>query len=311
MSGDVMVAGAGGKMGLHLCLMLREALPCTSRVYAVSRFAQTVSTRPFQEAGVEVISCDLLQREAVDSLPPCPSIFYLAGQKFGTASAPELTWMMNTIVPALVAERYRSSRIVAFSTGCVYPFVSPSSGGSRETDALGPVGDYANSCVGRERIFSHFSKAHDTRVALYRLNYSVEPRYGVPVDIGTKILADEPIDTSMGHVNLIWQRDAVARAIQSMDLATAPATAINVRGSESLSVREVAIRLGKLLDREPRFTGTEADTAWLSNAGKSVELWGEPETSVAQMLEWVSAWLIDGQPIWSKPTRFESRAGEY
>lgn len=310
-AGDVMVLGAGGKMGLHLCLMLRAALPTGQRVLAVSRFSGTGATAAFKSAGIETLSCDLMDRASVQALPLCKTVFYLAGQKFGTDSAPELTWMMNVVVPAYVAERFQASRIVAFSTGCVYEHVSVSGGGSCEGDLLAPPGDYANSCLGRERVFSYYSKKNGTAVSLFRLNYSVEPRYGVPVDLGLKILAGEAIDLSMGYVNLIWQRDAVARAIQSLDLASSPAVPINVTGPETIPVRALASQLGALLGKEPVFCGQEASTAWLSNAGQSLRLWGNPETSLDQMLEWVAAWLKAGEVTLGKPTHFESTEGKF
>lgn len=307
--GDVMVLGAGGKMGATLSLMLRDGLAGRSKVYAVSRFSDAAARAKFE--GIETIPCDLLDRGAVQALPDVPNVFFLAGQKFGTASAPELTWAMNAVVPALVAEKFRRSRLVAFSTGCVYPFVPITSGGSRETDAIAPSGDYASSCGARERIFTYFAKKHQTPLCLYRLNYSVEPRYGVLTDLAQKILSGSEIDVSMGYVNVIWQRDAVARAIQCLDMADCPPAIMNVTGPEVVPVRHLAQRLGAALGCEPRFTGAEAQTAWLSNAGRSFKLWGYPGVTLDQMIEWVAAWMRHGGSTLNKPTHFETRDGQY
>lgn len=307
--GDVLVLGAGGKMGLTLAWMLRDGLDRRARVIAVSRFSDRAARERFE--GIETISCDLLDREAVHQLPDAPNVFFLAGQKFGTESAPELTWMMNAVVPACVAEKFPRSRIVVFSTGCVYPFVPVGSGGSREEDAIAPAGDYANSCAARERVFAYFSKKHGTPVCLYRLNYSVEPRYGVLTDLARKIVAGEEIDVAMGHVNVIWQRDAVARAIQCLDETTSPPSVMNVTGPEILSVRQLAQRLGTALGCEPRLTGTEEDTAWLSDASRSIRLWGNPTVALDQMIEWTAAWVREGKQTLNKPTHFETRDGRY
>ncbi len=310
--GDFLVLGAGGKMGATLSLMLKKGLEKLGRndkVIAVSRFSDAAARAKFE--GIETISCDLLDREAVQSLPDVPNVFFLAGQKFGTSSGPELTWAMNAVVPAHVAEKFQKSRIVAFSTGCVYPFVTIPSGGSREEDAIAPVGDYANSCVARERIFTYFSKKHQTPLSIYRLNYSVEPRYGVLVDLGQKILAGEEIDVSMGYVNIIWQRDAVARAIQCLETASCPPTVMNVTGPETLPVRHLAQRLGLALGCEAKVVGREAESAWLSNAGRSFEIWGYPEVAVDQMINWTAAWLREGGATLNKPTHFETRDGKY
>ncbi|HPA20514.1 MAG TPA: NAD(P)-dependent oxidoreductase [Verrucomicrobiae bacterium] len=310
MEGDAIVLGAAGKMGPHLAMMLRRGI--RGRVFGVSRFSDGGARERLTAAGVETIACDLGDRDAVARLPEAPNVFFMAGQKFGTSGAPDATWAMNVLVPAIVAERYRGSRIVAFSTGCVYPFVSVGGSGSREDDAVGPPsGEYAWSCVGRERMFAHGARRHGTRVALFRLNYSVEFRYGVLVDIAQKILAGEPVDLTMGHVNIIWQGDAVARAIQSMELAASPPGPINVTGPDTLLVRDLAARLGRRLGREPRFTGAESATAWLSNASRSIALWGAPSVSVDQMIEWVASWLEIGGRTLGKPTHFEARDGKY
>lgn len=310
--GDVVVLGAGGKMGATVSIMVRDALKQLGgnrKVIAVSRFSDAAARAKFE--GIETVSADLLNRDAVQCLPDAPNVFFLAGQKFGTSSAPDLTWAMNAVVPAYVAERYQASRIVAFSTGCVYSFATVASGGSRETDPTAPVGDYANSCVARERVFTYFSRKNNTPVCLYRLNYSVEPRYGVLVDIAQKILAGEPVDVSMGYVNVIWQRDAVARAIQCLDVADSPAVPMNITGPEIVSVRHLAERLGKALGREVQIVGQEAESAWLNNAGRSFQLWGYPTVALDQMIEWTASWLLHGGTTLNKPTHFEARDGKF
>ena len=296
-------------MGATLSLMLRDGLAGRAKVIAVSRFSDAEARAKFE--GIETISCDLLDRDAVQKLPDVPNVFFLAGQKFGTSSAPELSWAMNAVVPAYVAEKFQRSRIVAFSTGCVYPFVPIHSGGSREQDAIAPAGDYASSCAARERIFTYFSKKYETPLCIYRLNYAIEPRYGVLTDLAQKIIDGEAIDVSMGYVNMIWQRDAVARAIQCIDLASSPATIMNVTGPEIISVRHLAQRLGAAFGCKPHITGTEAESAWLSNAGRSFQLWGYPETSLDQMIDWTAAWLRKGAKTLNKPTHFETRDGKY
>ncbi|MCX6936169.1 MAG: NAD(P)-dependent oxidoreductase [Verrucomicrobia bacterium] len=304
-----MILGAAGKMGTTLALMLRDGLESRGKVIAVSRFSD-VSVRA-QFKGIETISCDLLDRDAVQMLPNALNVFYLAGRKFGTISDPEITWAMNAVVPTYVAEKFQRSRIVAFSTGCVYPFVPIGSGGSREEDAIVPSGDYANSCVARERVFSYFSNKHGTPLCIYRLNYSVEPRYGVLTDLAEKIIEGKEINVSMGYVNLIWQRDAVARAIQCMDETRSPGTIMNVAGPEIVSIRHLAQRLGIALGREPRFAGTESESALLSNADRSFRLWGYPTTSLDQMIDWTAAWLREGNKTLNKPTHYETRDGKY
>lgn len=312
--GDVMILGAGGKMGATLASMLRqgfEKLGNKNRVLAVSRFSSPNSRDELESLGAETIACDLIDRDQVQKLPDCENIFFLAGHKFGSAGAPDLTWAMNVLVPGYVAERFGGSRIVAFSTGCVYPFVPVDSGGSREEDEIGPPGDYANSCVGRERIFTYFAKKKNSPLALYRLNYAIEVRYGVLVDIAQKVYQGEPVDISTGHVNVIWQQDAVARAIQLLDHAAVPPFILNVTGPETHSVRDLAERFGKIFDRPVKFEGEEQPTAWLSNASKSMELFGPLTVELDQMIEWVADYMKSGGDLLGKPTGFEARSGKF
>ena len=312
--GDILVLGVGGKMGPTLARMARRALDqlgSKDKVIGVARFSSKDLPVELEKHGVIPVACDLLNRQAVAKLPDAPNIIFMAGQKFGTSSGPELTWAMNTLVPEHTCERYPQSRIVAFSTGCVYPLVPVASGGSREDDPVGPPGDYANSCVGRERIFQYFSKKNGTPVAIYRLNYAIDLRYGVLIDLAQKILAGEEIDVAMGHVNILWQRDANARALQCLAIAASPAVPINITGPETLAVRDLANQLGKLLGKPAKVVGKEAPTAWLNNAGKYSQLFGQPSASVEQMLIWVADWVKRGGATLNKPTHFEARDGKF
>jgi nucleoside-diphosphate-sugar epimerase len=245
------------------------------------------------------------------ALPEAPTVFFLAGVKFGTASAPELLHQANVVMPGQVAARFRSSRIVAFSSGCVYPFVTPASGGATEATPVDPVGDYALSCVGRENAFAEASLKYGTAVALIRLNYAVEFRYGTLVDIAQKVVRGEPVDVTMGYFNAIWQTDAVAHSILALELAKSPATPLNVTGSQILSVREIALRFGELFGRKVHLTGTEAPTAWLNNPAYAQNRLGAPRTRLDDMLKWVTAWLKNEGRTWGKPTGFERRDGRF
>ena len=314
LAGPMHVLGAGGKMGLHLCLMLQRALTAAGRpgeVTAISRFTTLRARDDFERNGVRTLACDLADELALARLPDAPTLFFLAGVKFGTASNPDLLQQVNRDLPARVADRFRSSRIVAFSTGCVYPFVPPASGGARESTPVDPIGAYALSCVQREEAFAEASRNYGTPVVFIRLNYSVEFRYGVLVDVAQKVRARQPIDVTMGYVNVIWQRDALAHVIQSAALAASPAIPLNVAGPEIVTVRSVASRFGEMFGVPVAFTGHEAPTAWLNDATMAHERFGEPETSVEQMMTWIAAWLDSGAPLWGKPTAFENRAGNY
>ncbi len=309
--GDVVVLGAGGKMGPTLARMARRAAAPDRRVVAVSRFGAAGTVAMLRAAGVETIKCDLLDRAAVAALPDAPNVVFMAGQKFGTTDAPSRTWMMNVVVPATCAERYADSRIVAFSTGNVYPLVPVSSGGARESDPTGPVGEYAASCLGRERVFEDFARVRGTRVALVRLNYAIDLRYGVLVDIATRVLAGRPVQLAMGYVNVIWQRDAIRAALEVLPHAACPPLVMNVTGSAPVSVREVAVAIGRRLDREPAFEGHEADSALLSDTSRMQSLIGAPGMQLETMLDWVAEWVRAGRPLLGKATHFETRDGVY
>lgn len=312
--GDIVVLGAAGKMGPTLVRMARRALDALGRpdrVIAVSRFSQASSESSLHDHGIETIKCDLLDRAAVAALPDAPNVIFMAGQKFGTRDAPSATWAMNVVVPAMAAERYAESRIVAFSTGNIYPLTPVAAGGARESDLPAPMGEYAMSCLGRERIFEDASARRGTRVAIVRLNYAVDLRYGVLVDIAQLITRGEAIDLRMGHANVIWQGDANDWALRCLAHASAPPCIVNVTGRETLSVRAVAARLGELLGREPLFTGTEAPDALLSNASLAHSMFGAPAVSTNTLIGWVAAWQLAGQPLLGKPTHFEERSGAF
>jgi len=313
--GDFVILGVGGKMGPTLAQMVRRGLNAvgrkTTRVFGVARFSSNAIEADLRSLGIETVRCDLLNRTEVNNLPDAPNVLFLAGHKFGATSEPDFTWAMNTLVPAHVAERYIHSRIVAFSTGCVYPFVPITSGGSREEDAIGPVGDYANSCVGRERIFTYFSRMNLTPISIFRLNYAIDLRYGVLLDIAQKAWRGEPIDVTTGYVNVIWQGDANAQAIQCLMHTATPPFIINVTGPETISIRQLATRFGELLNKEAIISGTEAPTAWLSNSSKAQQLFGPPAISLQQMVEWTAQWVQRGGETLDKPTHFETRDGQF
>lgn len=312
--GDVVVLGAGGKMGPSLTAMVRRAadtLGDNRRVIAVSRWGNAADVARLEAMGVHLVRADLLTGEAWATLPDAPNAIFMAGQKFGTTAAPSLTWMTNTVLPARAAERYRESRIVAFSTGNVYPLTRVTGGGSRETDPLSPVGEYAASCVGRERVFEDAAARWGTRVSIIRLNYAVDLRYGVLVDLAQKLLRDEVIDLQMGYVNCIWQGDANAMALRALPLSSAPPFVVNVTGTERLSVRAMALELGRLLGRAPRFTGREGDEALLANTDKSQALFGVPAVGEQTLVAWVAEWALAGGRTLGKATRFERRDGAF
>lgn len=314
--GDIVVLGAGGKMGPTLARMAARAAEAADggmrrRVIAVSRFTSGAARDALASHGVETISADLLDAAAVARLPDAPNVIYMAGQKFGTTDAPSRTWMMNVVVPARCAERYANARIVAFSTGNVYALVPVSSGGAREEMEPRPVGEYAWSCLGRERVFEHFAATRSTRVAIVRLNYAIDMRYGVLTDLAVQIDQGTPIPLAMGHVNVIWQGDANRIALESLPHAAAPPFVLNVTGADTLSVRSLATELGQRLGTAPRFTGAEAPDALLSDTARMRAHFGAPEVGVDQMLDWVAEWVREGRPLLGKPTHFEARDGSF
>lgn len=311
---NVLVLGAGGKMGLHLCLMLQSALRAIEsphRVIAVSRFGSVNDREAFTASEIETIACDLSDKDAVAMLPDCPNIFFLAGAKFGTADRPDILHTMNVEVPRIVADRFRGGRIVALSTGCVYAYAPVDSQGSTEESPTDPPGAYALSCLERERAFADAAQAYGTRIAMIRLNYSVETRYGVLVDIAQKVYSGEPVDVSIPCVNVIWQGDAVAQIIRSLELAATPPLVLNITGPEKLSVCDLAQRFGEKFNRQPRFSGEPAKAVWLSDSTRARQIFGLPQTDVTTMIDIISDWLLAGYPTHNKPTGFDKTDGKF
>ena len=309
--GDLIVLGVGGKMGPTLARTAKRAAP-DRRVVGVARFSEPGLREALERHGVECIGADLLDRDAVARLPKLPNVVFMAGRKFGSTGAEHLTWAMNVHVPALVAEQFAGSRIVAFSTACVYPFVPVASGGATEdTPTTPPPGEYANSCVGRERMFDHFSRRHGTPGRLIRLSYAIDMRYGVLHDVARKVFARQPVDVTMGHVNVIWQGDANAQALRALAHCTTPTSALNVSGPEPTSVRALALAFGKRLGVEPVITGREAADAWLLDTRAAQRLFGRPEVALETMLDWTADWVAHGGASLGKATHFEARGGSY
>lgn len=308
--GEIMILGVGGKMGPTLARMAKRAAP-SKRIIAVARFTSAGLREELEEDGIDTIACDLLDPEAVKGLPRAENIIFMAGFKFGAQTDPGQTWAMNVQVPATVADTFRTSRIVAFSTGCVYPFATVREGGSTEDVPPNPPGEYAITCLGRERMFQHYSNVHGTPGVLFRLNYAIDLRYGVLHDIARNIVDDKPIDVSMGHVNIIWQGDACSQALRCLAHCSAPPIPINVSGPEILSVRWLAVELGKRLGKVPTIVGEEADRSWLTNTARASQLFGYPTVSALTMMDWVAGWVSSGRRSFGKPTKFEVRSGSY
>jgi len=313
-AGDFVVLGAGGKMGLHACQMIRRAMRQLQRddsVFAVSRFQSAESVKPFRRAGIHPMAVDLCDPAQYVALPLSPNVLFLAGVKFGTTSSPDQLRMFNTEMPRLVAAHYRSSRIVALSSGCVYSFTTPDSGGSTEQSPTDPPGAYASSCLGREQAFREGSGRHHTPCSIIRLNYSVELRYGVLLDIAKAVYEGRPVNVQMGYVNVIWQGDAISQILRCFPLAKSPPDILNITGRHVLSVRELAHRFGKCFDKPVLIQGKEAPTAWLSNNAKAETIFGAPRTSLDSMIHWIANWVMQGNVTLGKPTHFENRDGQY
>jgi hypothetical protein len=313
LDGDLVILGAGGKLGLSLARMAVEAARRgrARRVVAVSRFADPEQVAAFESAGVEVHRAELLDEDDLGRLPDAPNVVYLVGRKFGTSGGAWLTWALNAYLPGRVATRYRGSRIVALSTGNVYPLTRVATGGADESHPTGPVGEYAQSCLGRERVFEHFSRRDGTPMALLRLNYAIDLRYGIIHDVAVKVRDGEPVDLEMGCANVIWQGDANSVALRSLRHCTSPPTVLNLTGPETVSIRWLATELGARLGVEPVLVGSEADTALLSNAAACTARFGYPSVPLRTMLDWTAEWLLAGGPSLGKPTGFQQRAGSF
>jgi hypothetical protein len=308
--GDIMILGVAGKMGPTLAGLAKAALP-DRRIIGVARFSDPGVKDWLQARGVETVNCDLLDEAALRGLPKAANIVFMAGRKFGAEGDLSLTWAMNAHVPALVAQAFSGSRIVAFSTGCVYPFVPVDGKGANEAVAPDPPGEYAQSCVGRERMFEYFSRKFSTPGRLFRLNYAIDMRYGVLHDIASKVLAGMPIDVSLGHVNFIWQGDAAAQALRCLAHCEVPTSPINVSGHEILRVRDLAAKLGALLRREPVIVGREQPTAWLTDTSQATKLFGLPVVDTERLIPWTADWVARSMPSLGKPTKYEVRDGRY
>lgn len=311
LDGDILILGVAGKMGPTMARLAKNAAP-SKRVIGVARFNEPDLRRELERHGIETIQADLLDAAQVQALPQVKNVMFMAGMKFGASSNQALTWAMNVHCPSIVAETFKQSRIVAFSTGNIYPLVDVFFQGALETTPPGPRGEYAQSCLGRERIFEYFSGLYDTPGRLFRLNYAIDLRYGVLHDLAMRIKAGTPIDLSlMGHVNVIWQGDANAQALRSLLHCTEPTSPINISGPETLSVRwlveELAVRLGV----KPQIVGSESPTAWLTNSAQAAELFGYPRVPLKRMLDWVADWVGRDMPSFNKPTKYEVRDGGF
>lgn len=312
--GDIVVLGAGGKVGPSLCRMARRALDgvgSSRQVIAVSRWGDPDARGRLEAAGIRTVVADLADPDAYAALPDAGTVFFMAGHKFGSSSNAHLTWWMNAVVPGLAAARYRGIPTVVYSSGNVYPFVAPHTGGCRETDPVGPVGSYAQSCLAREQAYAHAAQLWDTPVSIFRLNYAVEPRYGVIADIASKVLAGQPVDVTMGAVNVVWQRDCVDWSLRCLADAARDPFVLNATGPETLSTRALAGRLAGLLDREAQIAGVEAGEALLSNASLCHSRYGYPQVAADTAIDLVAAWIGRGGRQLGKATKFQQRDGRF
>lgn len=314
LSGDLLLLGAAGKMGITLALLAQRAVQAAGvkkRVICVSRFSQAGAKTALQQAGIEVIAGDLMDDAFLRKLPDAENVIYMVGMKFGATGNEAKTWAVNTFLPGRATQRFGDSRIVLFSTGNVYPFVATGSGGCRENDPVGPVGEYAQSALGRERIFEYFCTEQQTPGLIYRLNYAIDLRYGVLLDVAQAVRARQSIDLTTGHANVIWQGDANAIALRALAHAQKPPLVLNVTGPETVSIRRLALRFGELFGVEPVFQGSEAPTALLSDASRSHRLFGYPSVSLEQMIRWTAHWLEIGGETLAKPTKYSVRSGTF
>ena len=313
-TGDITILGANGKIGISLALLAKSASDqagANKQIYAVSRFSDIEGKNYLESWGIKTIVCDLLDQEQVKKLPVTENVIFMAGRKFGTIGSEALTWAMNALVPANCADHYKNSRIVVYSTGCVYPLTTYASGGSVETDAPEPIGEYSQSCLCRERIFEHFSIINKTPVLQYRLNYATDLRYGVLYDIGIKIWNNEPVTTGVDYFNIIWQGDANHIALLSLCHTSSPANILNVTGEGILSVKEVAEEMGKIMNKPVEVISKNNDTSYLNNASKSFSYFGKPAVSSKELIRMQAEWIMQGGKGLNKPTHFETDNGKF
>ncbi|GIP29794.1 epimerase [Paenibacillus sp. J23TS9] len=312
--GDIMLLGVGGKMGPSMARLAMNAIAkagINKKVIGVSRFSSGTLKQELKEMGVETISADLLDDEQLQALPDVKNVIFMAGNKFGTTGNEHFTWAMNAYLPGRVAEKFRNSRMVVFSTGNVYPLTPVGAGGATEEFTPNANGEYGQSCLGRERVFEHFSHKYQIPMFIYRLNYAIDLRYGVLLELAKSVKEGRPVDISMGHANVIWQGDANEIALRALRICNSPAVTMNVTGPETLSLRWVAGEFGRRLGVEPVLVGQEAPTALLSNASKAMQTFGYPKVSVLQMIDWISDWVLQDGATWNKPTHFQEREGKY
>ena len=310
LAGDLIILGVAGKMGVTLAMMAKRAAP-DKRVIGVARFSDPQERTKLEAAGIETITCDLLDRAAVEQLPKLPNVIFMAGRKFGTEGDQELTWAMNTLVPAIVAEAFRGSRIVAFSTIHVYPGVNVMHRGSLDDDQpLARPGEYANSVVGRERMFRHFSKQHGTPGRIIRLSYAIDMRYGVLQEVANWVLKDQEIDLTTGHVNVIWQGDANAQILRCLHHCQTPSAPINITGPEVVSIYDLALQFGRIFGKTPKFRHTEQNTI-VVNGDLAADLFGYPNVPLRRMVQWVADWTANEKPSLGKPSKFEVHTGKF
>ena len=314
LEGDILILGVGGKMGPTLAKQAKRAIDSAGiakKVIGVSRFSTPGVREDLHEAGVKTITADLLSENSLQDLPDIPNVILMAGRKFGSTGNESLTWAMNAYMPGRVVEKFRTARLVVFSTGNVYPLTPVSHGGATENSPVAPIGEYAQSCLSRERICSYFSSQFGTPMAILRLNYAIDLRYGILLDIAEKVDAEEPISLQMGNVNVIWQGDANAIALRAFLHCQSPPFVLNVTGPETVSIRYLASCFGAIFNKSVRFSGKEAETALLSNASRCHQLFGYPRVSLGQMIEWVAEWVRMGGATLRKPTHFEVRDGKF
>jgi nucleoside-diphosphate-sugar epimerase len=314
LDGDIIILGIAGKIGITLGLTAIRAIKAAQvnkKVIGVARFSEAGVREQLEKAGIETITCDLLDRAAVDKLPQVKNVIFMAGRKFGTGGNEGLTWAMNVLVPANVAHHFANSRIIAFSTGCVYPLAPITSGGCTEADLPDPLGEYSQSCLGRERVFEHYSNIHHTPVCLLRLNYAIDLRYGVLYDIGKKVFDEQPIDLGMGHFNAIWQGDVNNQTLLALEYCQTPANVLNITGPETIPVKYVAEQFADLLGKKVTFVGETGSIALLGNSSKATALFGYPTVPLGRMIRWVAFWLMAGGRSLNKPTHFETSNGRY
>ena len=314
LEGDIMILGVGGKMGPGIARMARQAADLAGvnkRIFGIARFSDPEIKKQLTSEGIETISADLLDDKSLQALPDAKNVLYLAGQKFGTTGKESLTWAMNSYLPGRVAEKYRNSRIVVFSTGNVYPLSPVDRGGVAEESPIGPVGEYAQSCLGRERLFQYFASKYNTPVFIYRLNYANDISYGVLLEIAKSVINEIPIDLSMGHVNVIWQGDANEMAIRALHHCSNPPKIVNITGPETVSVRWIAEEFGRTFSKTARFIHNEQSTALLSNAAESFRLFGYPKVPLKRMMEMLAEWIRQGGKTLNKPTHFQEREGQF